>query len=422
MKQLFRINNQRISNRIEELACIGKTKNGGVTRKALTKEDDQALKLVSEWMNEAGLQVRMDHFGNLIGRKEGKNPSAPAVMIGSHIDTVPNGGKFDGTIGVLGGIEVAQIIKEENIWMEHPLEVVAFSDEEGARFQGGLFGSRGMAGKVREDEMYQKDEDGISRFEALMAFGLNPMLHDQSIRERGEIKVYLEMHIEQGPYLQTINKPVGIVTGIAGPAWLSIKVMGESGHAGTVPMPLRKDAMAGAADIISRIEQICAQDSQSATVGTVGKMMVTPGGANVIPECVEFTLDIRDIDLERRNQRISEVEQMVGKVCRERQLTFKIKQHLLQAPVNCAAHVIKMMESIEASLAIDAPKMISGAGHDAMSMNEITDIGMIFVRCRDGISHNPNEWADVEDISKGTSLLLETALHYLSFPIKKEVF
>ncbi len=412
MKQLYRVNRERIAKKLDELATIGTTPTGGVTRLALSNEDHQAMELVAKWMKEAGLKVHIDHFGNLIGRMEGENPLVPAVMIGSHIDTVPNGGRFDGTIGVLGGIEIAQMIREEGISIEHPLEIVAFSDEEGTRFQGGLFGSRGMVGRVLEQELVKKDDTGISRYEALKAFGLEPERRGESIRNRGDIKVYLEMHIEQGPFLQTQDLPVGIVTGIAGPAWMTLKITGESGHAGTVPMALRKDPMAGAAEIIWNIEKICKQDLQVPTVGTVGKMNVFPGGTNVIPDSVELSIDLRDIDLERRNDRLAQVEKVIERVCSERGLSFDITRHLIQDPIHCAEHVIKTMEKLERALSLDTPKMISGAGHDAMSMSEITDIGMIFVRCRDGISHNPKEWADIEDISKGVSLLLETALSY----------
>ncbi|MFL6556685.1 MAG: hydantoinase/carbamoylase family amidase, partial [Bacillus sp. (in: firmicutes)] len=252
MNQVIHVNRERIKRRITELSKVGRTPEGGVTRKALTQEEWEAQELVAKWMEEAGLVVRRDSFGNLIGRKEGTNPAAPTVMIGSHVDTVPNGGDFDGTIGVIAGIEVAQIIENEQIPIEHSLEIVAFSDEEGTRFQGGLFGSRAMVGKISDNELSRKDEEGVSRFEALQAFRLSSLSVDD-IKQEGDVKVYLEMHIEQGPYLEKVEEPVGIVTGIAGPAWLEVKLIGESGHAGTVPMSLRRDPLAGAAEIIWNI-------------------------------------------------------------------------------------------------------------------------------------------------------------------------
>lgn len=377
MKQLYRVNSQRMQNRISELAEIGKQTRGGVTRKALTEEDRKAQLLVTKWMEEAGMTVKQDHFGNIIGRIAGTNPATPAVVIGSHIDTVPNGGNFDGTIGVIGGIEVAQIISEESITINHPLEVIAFLDEEGTRFDGGLFGSRGMVGKLTEADLLKKDGQGISRLEAMQEFGLDPSLMMESVRKREDMKVFLELHIEQGPYLQAINQPVGIVKGIAGPAWLSVTVKGESGHAGTVPMKLRKDPMAGAAEMISEIERICSRQDDAPTVGTIGKINALPGGTNVIPEQVEFSLDIRDIDLTRRDACMKEIKEKIELICHKRGLTFHICEHLVQEPIACAGHVIDTMKHASKLLSVEAPIMISGAGHDAMMVADLTDIGLI---------------------------------------------
>ncbi|MFV8828475.1 Zn-dependent hydrolase [Alkalihalobacterium sp. APHAB7] len=413
MRQLLKVNQQRMLQRIKELSQIGKTKQGGVTRKALTAEDQAGLELVKKWMVEAGLTVRTDHAGNVIGRREGTDPNAPAVLIGSHIDTVPNGGNFDGTVGVIGGIEVATIIVEENLQLAHPLEIISFSDEEGTRFQGGLFGSRAMVGKATEKDLQAKDENGITRSEALKNVQLDPDLLATVKRTTEQVKVFLEMHIEQGPYLQSVNKPVGIVTGIAGPSWLSIKIQGQSGHAGTVPMSLRNDPMGGATEIIQAIEAIATKDRSAVTVATVGKIEAFPNGTNVIPEYVKFTLDLRDIDLKRRDDALHDVKNAVNQICEKRGLTYDITEHLIQDPIQCADHIIQAMRKAGETIGVEAPLMISGAGHDAMIMSEITDIGLLFVRCKDGISHNPNEWAEIEDIEIGTSLLLETTLNYM---------
>ncbi|WP_216827500.1 M20 family metallo-hydrolase [Alkalihalobacterium elongatum] len=414
MRQLLKVNQQRMLRRIEELSQIGKTEQGGVTRKALTLEDQKGLQLIKRWMVEAGLTVRTDHAGNVIGRREGTDTKAPAVIIGSHIDTVPNGGNFDGTIGVIGGIEIATIIQEENLQLPHPLEVISFSDEEGTRFQGGLFGSRAMVGTATEKDLQAKDEKGITRAEALKNVKLNPNLLATVKRTPDQVKVFLEMHIEQGPYLELVDKPIGIVTGIAGPSWLSVKIQGQSGHAGTVPMSLRNDPMGGAAEVIQAIETIATKDPSAATVATVGKIEAFPNGTNVIPEYVEFTLDLRDIDLKRRNDALRDVKKAVNQICEKRRLTYDITEHLIQDPIQCAVHIIETMRKVGDTLGLEAPPMmISGAGHDAMIMSEITDIGLLFVRCKNGISHNPNEWASIEDIEVGTSLLLETTLNYM---------
>lgn len=406
------IDENRMANQLERLGQIGRTKDGGVHRMALSAEDRMAQELVAKWMEEAGLQVRRDAFGNLIGRKEGTDGAAPLVMIGSHIDSVPNGGMFDGTIGVIGGIEAMRALHEAQIALAHPVEIVAFCDEEGPRFLGGLFGSRGMVGKIGEEELQRADQEGITRFAALQAFGLEPQRIRDSVRHQGEIGLYLEMHIEQGPLLESLGKPVGIVTGIAGPVWLRIRLIGEAGHAGTVPMNMRQDPLVGAAEIIQAIERICSEDAAAPTVGTVGRLTVKPGGGNVIPKEVEFTADIRDSDLQRREQAIAEIRRTIAEVCARRRLQAEVETVMDAPPMTCASHVVETMTMLSQKLSLHAPQMISGAGHDAMLLAEIADMGMIFVRCRGGISHSPKEWAETADIAAGTRLLLETLLHY----------
>ncbi len=406
------INAKRLEQHILELARIGETPEQGVSRFALTGEDRAAQDLVTTWMQAAGMTVRRDHFGNLIGHKQGKDPTAPVVMLGSHIDTVPNGGRYDGTIGVLGAIEVVQTIHERGSEHDCSIEVVAFCDEEGTRFPGGLFGSRGMVGQLNWDEFHITDAEGITRLEALRSFGLEPERYRESVRGPGEIKVYLEMHIEQGPALEVGNHPVGIVKGIAGPLALQVRIDGEAGHAGTVPMKMRKDPMVAASEVILSIEQLCSEDPDAATVGTVGWIKAEPGGPNVIPQAVEFSVDIRDIDRDRRERVVSQLKAHIAETCERRHLQYRVDEHLNLAPTLCAEHVTETMASISKAMELEAPLLVSGAAHDAMSLADITDIGMIFVRCRGGISHNPLEWASIEDIQLGTQLLLATVLHY----------
>lgn len=407
-----KVDGERIYKRIFELAEIGKVGETGVSRFALTEEDKKAQQLVMSWMKEAHMEVRHDNFGNLIGRKEGNDPNLKAVVLGSHIDSVPNGGRFDGVIGVLGAIEVVQSIVDFNISHEHPIEVIAFSDEEGSRFSDGLFGSRGMVGLVNKEHLTLKDDKGVSRYEALKNFGfnINPDQIDNSVRKPNEIKCYFEMHIEQGPFLEAVNKPVGIVKAIAGPAWFSIHITGEAGHAGTVPMKYRKDPMAGTAEIVKEIEMICKSDIEESLVGTIGKIQAFPGGRNVIPQSVEFSLDLRDVELEKRNENMQKIVEVIKRVCDERNLQYEIKKALEVPPVQCSENIVHLLKEANEELNLNAPIMISGAGHDAMYMAEITDIGMIFVRCKDGISHNPKEWASKEDIEIGTQLLLNAVL------------
>lgn len=398
-----------------ELAEIGKVGERGVQRLALTAEDREAQFLVASWMKQAGMTVRHDHFGNLIGKKEGEDPELPVVMIGSHIDTVPNAGRFDGTVGVLAGIEVVHALHEANYQHRHSIEVVAFCDEEGTRFGDGLFGSRGMAGLVSPDDLHIKDSDHITRYEALKEFGFNvdPDRIDESVRSANEIKQYFEMHIEQGPVLESQNKSVGIVEAIAGPAWLDITINGQAGHAGTTPMNMRKDPLVAASKVIHQIASMCNAHSSEALVATVGKMVVLPGGRNVIPQSVQFSVDIRDTELVSRDEFIASIEEYVNALCEQKGLTSNIELLIEVDPVKCSTDSIKVLKKESDKLGLDAPVMVSGAGHDAMIMKKLTDIGMIFVRNKDGISHNPAEWADEGDIADGARLLLNTIKNYI---------
>ena len=415
MQTISKINGERLYTRIMKLGEIGKNIHHGVQRVALSEEDKQAQLLVMKWMEEAGMTVTHDHFGNLIARKEGKNPELPVVMIGSHIDSVRNGGMFDGVIGVLAGIEIVHALSEAQLEHAHSIEVVAFCEEEGSRFNDGLFGSRGMVGKVTKEDFSKVDDNNLTRYEALktFGFGINPDQYEESIRSSGEIKLYLEMHIEQGPFLDSTNRSVGIVKGIAGPAWYTIKLQGTAGHAGTVPMNLRSDPLVGASEVIAEIDKICKGELEQQTVGTVGILRVFPGSSNVIPSEVEFSLDLRDLHLSRRNRVFNQIQAKLDQVCQARGLKSTIVTNMQVDPVECSKEVVDVLSQVSQSLGIDAPLMVSGAGHDAMLIADIADIGMVFVRCRDGVSHNPKEWAEIGDIVSGTEILYETVLKYI---------
>jgi len=408
MEDIKKVNADRLFERILKLANIGKVGDAGTHRFALTNIDKEAQTLVTKWMEEAGMKVRNDDFGNLIGKKEGRDLDLPSIVIGSHIDTVPNGGRFDGVIGVLGGIEVVDSININEVQHDYSIEVIAFCDEEGSRFSDGLFGSRGMVGLISTDDLKAKDESGKSRFEALQDMGLNPKKIQKSVRNKEEIKCFLEMHIEQGPYLEEQNKPIGIVEGIAGPSWLKIRIEGIAGHAGTVPMNLRRDPMVGASEAVVEIERICKSDLTGSLVGTVGKIKAFPNGKNVIPNAVEFILDIRDIDLKRKNDSIQQIEDRIQYICKKRKLNASVEKLQEVEPVKCSTKIVNTLQESNEELNFDAPLMLSGAGHDSMYMSQITDVGMIFVRSKDGISHNPKEWSSKEDIEKGVLVLLKT--------------
>ena len=401
------INSERLWNRIHKLSEIGKDENGGVTRLAFTETERKAKDLVITFMKDAGLAVREDEVGNLIGRREGAIFNSQVVMTGSHIDSVINGGNFDGPAGVLSAIEALQTMNEKGIVTESPLEVIVFTDEEGARFSTGMLGSLSAAGKLSKKELYSaKDKNGVTIAEAMKQAGLDPELAANAKRNPEEIKAYVELHIEQGKVLENADASVGIVTGIVGVDWYRVTLKGEAGHAGTTPMGLRKDPLAAAAKIMSYGEEL-ARNEKSAVV-TVGQLEVKPGGINIIPGEVAFSFDIRDIKKENMNDIFAKLKAYIETTCDERGIELEIQQLHSLDPSPCSESIIKKMEESFAETEVQSIKLISGAGHDAMVMASITDMGMIFIRSKDGISHNPKEWSDQKDLAMGAEVLFKT--------------
>ncbi|NQD64387.1 Zn-dependent hydrolase [Bacillus haikouensis] len=404
------INGERLKRHLEELAEIGKIGETGVCRLAHSKEDRKAVEVVKGWMEEAGLTTKIDGFGNLIGRIEGSQPEKPILILGSHIDSQPYGGRFDGTAGALGAIEVVHSMKENGITPQRTIEVICFSDEEGCRFNKGIFGVRGLAGMLEEGELDRKDKQGVTRREALKEFGVEPDLSQSPVYQKGDIAAFLELHIEQGPVLEQKKKPVGIVSGISGPIWLTVTLEGFAGHAGSVPMPMRQDALLGASDIIRKFDDLVKKEGTETTVGTVGSMQVFPNSRNIIAEKVEFTVDLRDIDLKARTRLEEKMYNIIEESAAEYKLKYEIKEDTRSEPRYCADWIKDIMKEEDGKLGLDSPTLMSGPFHDALIMSYISDYGMIFVRCEKGISHNPLEFAEMEDIEKGVQLLYRTAV------------
>ncbi|MBA4139325.1 MAG: Zn-dependent hydrolase [Segetibacter sp.] len=403
----------RLQQHFEAMSLIGKLGETGTCRPTLTKTEMQAFKLASSWMHQADMTTRIDNFGNLIGRLEGTNPELPVLMVGSHLDSQPYGGRFDGVAGVLCAIEAVKTLTQQGIKPQRTIEVVSFADEEGWRFNKGLFGSRGILGKLEEGELDRTDKNGITRRQALIDFGCNPRKFRESQYAPGSIHCFLELHIEQGPVLDLANKPIGVVSGISGPLWWTIKLKGMAGHAGSVPMHMRKDSLVGAAEIIVALHEIAAQVIYAPTVGTVGTIDVFPASRNIIPEEVEFTVDLRDIDLERRNRYEAQLRGMIEVICAKHHLTYQITEDWNSEPRYCANWLKQIIHQQCINLHLNAPELMSGPFHDAMALSYATDYAMIFVRCKDGISHNPLEFASYEDLALGAEVLYGTMLEVL---------
>lgn len=402
------INADRLWDRLMQLSSIGAQEVGGITRLSFSPEERAAKDLVTGFMKEAGLTVREDEVGNLIGRKEGKNPSAPVVLVGSHLDSVPSGGNFDGPLGVLAGVEALQTMNEQGVETENPIEVIAFTDEEGTRFGYGMIGSRGIAGLLQREELDCRDEAGVSIAEAMTNSGLDPAQIGKAAREPGSVKAYVELHIEQGKVLESRGLSVGVVSGVAGPLWLKFVLEGEAGHAGATPMTMRRDPLAAAAEVMLVIEREAMR--QEISVGTVGKLQVFPGGVNIIPGRAEFTLDLRDVDVAVRDVVEQAIMSQAKAICEKRGV--KLQVELLQRidPAVCSEEIRAAIKEACAAEGLETITLPSGAGHDCMQLTGLCPVGMIFARSKDGISHNPAEYTSKEDCGNGAQVLYRTVV------------
>jgi len=408
------INSSRLENFFSEMSKIGKIGETGTNRPAHSPDEKKAFELASSWMKEAGMTTSIDNFGNLIGRLEGRNPDLPILMVGSHLDSQPYGGRYDGVAGVLCAIECAMTMYEKELKPERTLEIVSYADEEGWRFNKGLFGSRGILGRLEEGELQRADSNGITREQALKDFGCDTTKFKESEYKEGSIYCYLELHIEQGPVLDIHKKPIAVVSGISGPIWLTVKLKGMAGHAGSVPMPMRKDALVGASEIIIALNEIANQVPGNPTVGTCGTIKVFPASRNIIPEEVEFTLDLRDIDLERRNRYEKQLLDKIDEVSKKHGLTYEISEDWKSEPRYCADWIKNIIRNNCEKIGLqDTPELMSGPFHDAMAISYACDYGMIFVRCKHGISHNPLEYSSPEDLAIGAEVLYGSILDIL---------
>lgn len=409
MKALtYSIHAGRLNDNLQVLGRIGKIGSTGVSRLAHSPEDKEAVLHVKKYMDQIGLKTEIDQFGNLIGRMDGVANDSPALVIGSHIDSQPYGGRYDGALGVIGAIEVLETLHDKGIKPEIPIVIYAFADEEGSRFNKGLFGVRGMLGKLEEGELERSDKNGVTRREALIKFGCDPSKFQESLIDPSTIAAFLELHIEQGPVLEAKDEPVGIVTGISGPLWLTVEMEGLAGHAGSVPMPMRQDALVGAAKVIVKLNELAQEVPGAPTVSTVGSLEVFPDSRNIIPEKVTFTVDLRDIDESRRDQIEQIFLQELEKIAVEHSLSYKVSEDTRNEPRFCNENIMQIMREESAEMNLTPPELMSGPFHDSLEMSYVCDYGMIFVRSKDGISHNPKEYSSPEDIALGVELLYKT--------------
>lgn len=408
------VNTDRLWRRLGELAEIGKSQDGGVTRLSFTREERAVKDLVASYMVTAGLDVREDAAGNLIGRREGRDPTALAVNCGSHLDSVHGGGNFDGPLGVLAAVEAVQAMRDEGVRTKRPVEVVAFTDEEGARFSFGMIGSRALAGRLAKEDLDLEDDNGVSIAEAMREYGLDPEKIGDAVRPEGTVGAYVELHIEQSRVLENAGLPVGVVTGIAGPVWLRFLLEGEAGHAGTTPMGLRRDALAAAAAVIGVVEEEATRTGT--TVGTVGRLELGPGGINVIPGRISFSLDLRDIDEAVRDGVEERILEKARRICESRGVKLEVETIQRLAPTPCASGIQAVAKRACEELGLEPFELPSGAGHDGMQLAGLCPVGMVFVRSRGGISHSPAEHSSREDCAAGAEVLYRALLELAGAP------
>ncbi len=377
-----------IMARAEALGAISEG-GPGVTRLLATPEHRRALELIGSWMQAAGMSTRIDAVGNLIGRYEGTSLGLPALVCGSHQDTVRQGGKFDGMLGIILPLVCLETLFKAGIRLPYAIEVPAFADEEGVRYGTSLFGSRALAGTFDMNELKRVDGNGITLEQALRAFGCAPERIPEAAYRRQDVLGYVEVHIEQGPVLEAQNLPVGVVDAIAGADRLRLTLTGEAGHAGTVPMDQRRDALAAAAEMILAAES--AAHATPRLVATVGRIEAQPGAINVIPGQASFTIDLRAPDDAVRAQALADLTQHLQAIASRRGIALQIEHLHSAAATLCDAALMAKIEAAVAAEGIEPLRLYSGAGHDAMSIVDLMPVAMLFVRCWKGISHNPAE-------------------------------
>lgn len=400
------VNGERLWHSLMELAQLGATVKGGVCRLALTDLDRQARDLFVKWCEAAGCNVTVDTVGNIFARRAGRNPNLPPVMTGSHIDTQPTGGKFDGCFGVMAGVEVLRTLNDLGIETEAPFEVVVWTNEEGSRFAPCMMGSGVFANKFTLEETLAKvDVDGVTVGEALNAIG-----YAGSRTATGHaVGAYFEAHIEQGPILEDEDKTIGVVLGALGQKWFDLTLRGVEAHAGPTPMHLRKDALVGAAAVVAAVNRV-ALAHQPHACGTVGCLQAYPGSRNVIPGEVRMTLDFRHLEPERLDSMIAEVRKVILATTEQHGLSVELTPTADFPPLYFDQVCVDAVRSAAQGLGMSHMDIVSGAGHDAIFLAELGPAGMIFVPCEGGISHNEIENAAPSDLAAGCAVLLRAML------------
>jgi N-carbamoyl-L-amino-acid hydrolase len=400
----FRIDENRLNKTMQHMRTIGVNKAGGSDRVAYSDHNRAALAYLSSLMQESGLTPQIDVAGNLVGRREGRESNLAPLVTGSHIDTVPNGGHYDGIVGVMAGIEVARTLYESGYQLNHPFEVIAWSNEE-----GGKTGSRSYAGTVSSQELALSSLGDKALGEGIRFLGGYPDRLHSNVKQPGDIAAYIELHVEQGAILDREGISIGVVEGIVGIKRWNVTVLGFANHAGTTPMDQRKDAMYTAALMVVAIRQIITADP-GRQVGTVGRLKTYPGAPNVVPGKVVFSLEIRDLDMDKIDHLSQRIQASATTIAEQNDTTVRFEQFYLSPAALTDERIRTLIDDAARKLGLEAKHMPSGAGHDAQSIKGIAPLGMIFVPSKDGVSHAPSEFTSEQQITDGANVLLKTVL------------
>ena len=402
------IDRDRLLSDLETLASFSDDTPPGISRLVFANADQKSRAWLKSQCREAGLSVREDAVGNMFARWTGAQPELAAVGTGSHIDAIPHSGKFDGTVGVLGGLEAIRALQQSGFQPLRSIELLLFTAEEPTRFGLGCLGSRMLSGGLDSAaDASLKDSEGSTLAQLRAAAGFEGSL-DQVRLPDGYYAAFVELHIEQGPLLEKEGLPIGIVTSIAAPAALRIRIEGEGGHAGGVLMPDRKDAFCAAAEIVLAVEECALATGSVDTCGTIGKCTIYPGAVNSIPSRVEMDVDIRDTDEQRRNQVLREIEQACARVAAKRKVRVQVSPINADAPATCSPLIIEAVVGAAAENGLAYKKMVSRAYHDSLFMARIAPVGMVFIPCRGGVSHRPDEYSAPQEIENGVKVLAST--------------
>ena len=400
------IDAKRFERNFNAISEFGALKGGGLTRLAFSKEDLEAREFLINLIEKNGFKLKIDNVGNIYAiYDDGCEADAKPVCVGSHIDSVPNGGFYDGTLGVMAGLEALTAIKEAGIKLKRPLWLINFSCEESSRFKTATIGSKIISGKLGLQRLHElKDEDGISLFEAMSAAGFKPQNLDEAILKENSLHAYLELHIEQGPVLERSAISVGVVSGIAAPIRFEITIQGKADHSGATPMNMRSDALLAASHIIIAANKFA--KSKKTAVATVGYVHAKPGVLNVVPGEARLGVDLRDIDKKSLDELNLELRNFVGELSRELKFSYEIRELSSDEPVKLSKHAINLLEDEAKKLGIKTLTLPSGAGHDAMNLIKLANsVGMLFIPCIDGISHNTKEAINFKDAVSATKIL-----------------